>query len=414
MTKPLKINKIIVNYWREYEKNETQRNERISILCTKIKEMDDETKQSEIFSFKKREDAFLCLKRNGIEAKEFIPLKQIGDGASGVVYLVRKESNKTHYAMKVIRKKNIRNLDYAKLEKEALSEIKSEWIVKLFYAFQDTVNLYLVMEYLSGGDLMGLLIRRKTLDIKTITFYMAEMVLAIESIHKTGIIHRDIKPDNFLFDRNGHIKLADFGLSVRLNTKTTDSFYYFSLLPADNKAYRQKAYTRVGTPDYIAPEIFGGHGYKKECDWWSLGIIMYEMFVGNPPFKSGNSYETYKKIKNWKSFFFIPRTIPECARNLLKGFLQHADKRIGKNSTNEIKQHPFFKNINWNNIKNETAPFIPNTTQETDTIYFDAQKEVSKSNFTEEEITKEETSVLGYNFRSFDSLSINDISFNEN
>jgi protein-serine/threonine kinase len=214
-----------------------------------------------------------------------------------------------------------------------MAEANSHWVVQLYYSFQDTSHLYLLMEFLPGGDLMTMLIKYDTFSEDVTRFYIGEIALAIEAVHKLGFIHRDIKPDNILIDKSGHVKLSDFGLSTGFQ-KMHDSAYYQRMFEgqgaadqaaaarhaANNpnrnsvainaihlttskdqiatwKANRRKlAYSTVGTPDYIAPEIFLQQGYSSECDWWSLGAIMFECLVGYPPFCSENAHDTYRKI----------------------------------------------------------------------------------------------------------------------
>ena len=168
---------------------------------------------------------------------------------------------------------NRSQVDHVKAEVAVLNESSSPWVVELKCSFQDEKYLYLVMEYLPGGDLMSLLMKRDTLLEDEAKFYIAEMVLAIESVHKLNFIHRDLKPDNILIDKMGHIKLSDFGLCARYEIKPG-----FSNINGD-KHNRQRLKSTVGTPDYIAPEVFEEAGYTEIVDWWSLGIILYEMLV---------------------------------------------------------------------------------------------------------------------------------------
>ena len=226
------------------------------------------------------------LKRQRIQlsAKDFHPIKIIGRGAFGEVRLCRTAKN-DYVAVKKLKKSEMvykNQIKHIMAEKEVLAEISNEWVPELRCAFQDSKHLYLVMEYMPGGDLMNLFIEKDVLSEKDARLYMAEMVLAVDSIHKMNYIHRDLKPDNILIDRDGHMKLSDFGLCAKydikpkfeaLSTKSTVKG------PFGGKHRRKLLYSTVGTPDYIAPEVFQQNGYDETVDWWSLGVIFFEMIV---------------------------------------------------------------------------------------------------------------------------------------
>lgn len=176
-------------------------------------------------------------------------------------------------------------LGHVRAERDVLSMANCPWVVELKYSFQDEKHLYLVMEFLSGGDFMTLLIKKDIIPERDAKFYLAEIVLAIESLHKMNYIHRDLKPDNILIDDNGHLKLSDFGLCKHMGQ------HYEMAVPYNPAAKpeasrRQLAYSTVGTPDYIAPEVFSQKGYNELVDWWSVGVILFEMVIGFPPFYS--------------------------------------------------------------------------------------------------------------------------------
>merc|ERR1719226_377326 len=278
-----------------------------------------------------KETEFLRLKRSRLGVDDFEAIKVIGKGAFGEVRLVQKIDTGHIHAMKVLRKKDMVEKDqlaHVRAERDILVEADHQWVVKMFYSFQDPLNLYLIMEFLPGGDMMTLLMKKDTLSEDCTQFYVAETALAIDYIHKlgAGFIHRDIKPDNLLLDSNGHVKLSDFGLCTGLKKSHRTEFYrdLSQVKPLDltnpmdskrkaeswKKNRRQLAYSTVGTPDYIAPEVFLQTGYTASCDWWSLGVIMFEMLIGYPPFCSENPQETYKKIMAWKETLAFPPEVP--------------------------------------------------------------------------------------------------------
>ena len=222
--------------------------------------------------------------RAKLSAKDFHPVKIIGRGAFGEVRLCRTAKNE-YVAVKKLKKSEMvykNQIKHIMAEKEVLAEIDNEWVPELLYAFQDSKHLYLVMEYMPGGDLMNLFIEKDVLSEDDARLYMAELVLAIESIHKMNYIHRDLKPDNILIDKDGHLKLSDFGLCAKYDIKPRfDSMVGKTTLkgPFGAKKRRKLLYSTVGTPDYIAPEVFQQNGYNETVDWWSLGVIFFEMIV---------------------------------------------------------------------------------------------------------------------------------------
>ncbi|KAI5808730.1 kinase-like domain-containing protein [Peziza echinospora] len=372
--------------------------------------MSEERKDRQRQQLGKHESQYLRLRRTRLHPDDFLTVKVIGKGAFGEVRLVQKKDTGKIYAMKTLLKSEMHKKDqlaHVKAERDVLAESDSPWVVNLYYSFQDTTYLYLIMEFLPGGDLMTMLIKYEIFSEDVTRFYMAECVLAIEAVHRLGFIHRDIKPDNILIDKEGHIKLSDFGLSTGFH-KTHDQAYYQRLLegrgpnsPAVNQGrnsvmvdaihltisnrdkintWRQsrriKAYSTVGTPDYIAPEIFIHQGYGQECDWWSLGTIMYECLVGWPPFCAEDAHETYRKIVNWPETLYFPDEVQLSyeAEDLIRSFITSADKRIGRHGAEEIKAHPFFAGVDWNSLRSIEAPFKPQLKSITDTSYFPTEE----------------------------------------
>ena len=351
-----------------------------------------------------KEGENLRKKRKKISIFDFEPLKIIGKGAFGEVRVCRYIPNGSIVAIKKMKKEEMHKKNqvlHVRAERDVLSEAKNEWIVDLKFSFQDQHFLYLGMEFLPGGDLMSLLMARDILPENEAKFYAAEIVLAIESVHKLDCIHRDLKPDNVLIDADGHIKLSDFGLSKKLdvdnrfqneirnfgnnnnlnirgskNVSYAQQFSQFKSMKS--KKRRAFAFSTVGTPDYIAPEVIRQKGYGQEIDWWSLGVIMFEMMIGYPPFFSESSTETCKKILDWRNTLNIrpEANISREAEDILRKLINDPESRLGVNGADEIKRHPFFKGIDWNHIKETlTPPFIPELKNNYDTKYFDEFEE---------------------------------------
>mmetsp|Transcript_17548 Transcript_17548/g.17509 ORF Transcript_17548/g.17509 Transcript_17548/m.17509 type:complete len:325 (+) Transcript_17548:519-1493(+) len=275
------------------------------------------------------------------------------------------------------------------------------------------------MEYLQGGDLMTILIKRDILPQDEAKFYIAEMVLAIESVHKLNYIHRDIKPDNVLIGRDGHVKLSDFGL-CKLSEVQPDNLYsnlnkledearvkQYIEKKSDYKRNRALAYSTVGTPDYIAPEVFGRGGYTETVDWWSVGVILFEMVVGYPPFFSDEPSITCQKILHWRSTLAIPReaNLKHSTCDLIRKLVCDAPDRLGTRGVEEIKAHPFFNGINWDNIRNTRAPWVPELTSDSDTANFDTFEEMEPFYPLEGQRRKKgkkDNNFVGYTFKKED------------
>ncbi|KAF8973150.1 kinase-like domain-containing protein [Flammula alnicola] len=409
--------------------------------------------------WRQNETEYLRERRQKVDASAFVKLKTIGHGAFGVVSLVRERPSGRLYAMKQLRKADMLRKGqegHVRAERDILKSASlvhspggAEWIVRLYYSFQDRDHLYLVLEYMGGGDLLNLLIERDVFEEDFTRFYVAEMILAIESCHRHGFIHRDIKPDNFLFDPQGHIKLSDFGLATDLHWAHDTSYYEQQRLHllhkhgidledsigiADGKktkrmdpkevellmgggegqggifTWREKnrrklAYSVCGTNSYMSPEVIRGHGYSYSCDWWSLGVIMFECLYGFPPFVSNSRHVTRQKILNWKQSLRFPSRprVSHEGVNLMQQLLCEPEDRLGSQTSSSvsrpnsivvqarrsgfvsqlgissdndgahlIKAHPWFKGIDWQNIHRYPAPYRPELISPEDTRHFDS------------------------------------------
>ncbi|XP_074978732.1 myotonin-protein kinase isoform X7 [Caretta caretta] len=306
------------------------------------------------------------IKELQLQRDDFEILKVIGRGAFSEVAVVKMKRTSQVYAMKIMNKWDMLKrgeVSCFREERDVLVNGDKRWITQLHFAFQDENYLYLVMEYYVGGDLLTLLSKfGDCIPLDMARFYLAEMVMAIDSIHRLGYVHRDIKPDNILLDRCGHIRLGDFGSCLKLREDGTIC-----------------SSVAVGTPDYLSPEILqavedGSHSYGTECDWWSLGVFAYEMFFGHTPFFADSIVETYGKIIHFKEHFRFPLSapdVPDDARALIQGLLCPRETRLGRNGVRDFREHPFFAGVDWEGLRAFTPPFAPEFANATDTSNFD-------------------------------------------
>ncbi|KAM7273997.1 hypothetical protein ACFE04_028661 [Oxalis oulophora] len=322
--------------------------------------------------------------RTSIEDFEII--KPISQGAFGRVFLARKRATGDLFAIKVLRKADMickNAVERILSERNILISVRNPFVVRFFYSFTCRDNLYLVMEYLNGGDLYSLLRNLGCLDEDMARVYLAEVVLALDYLHSLNVIHRDLKPDNLLIGQDGHLKLTDFGLSKVGLINSTDDLSSMSLgssgflgdselkSQAASKKEQSKKHSVVGTPDYLAPEILLGMGHGATADWWSVGVILFELLVGVPPFNAETPQQIFDNIMN--------RDIPwpreqdalshEATDLIDKLLIENPVQRLGATGAREVKEHPFFKDINWDTLARQKAMFIPEADAH-DTSYF--------------------------------------------
>ena len=345
--------------------------------------------------------------------REYESLKIIGRGAFGEVHVCREIKTGKIYAVKKIKKDVLlqkNQVIHIRSEQQIMSKIKSPWIVDLKASFQEDDYLFLVMEFCQGGDFMNLLIKKDILTEKEAKFYIAELILAVDSIHKLNCIHRDIKPDNILIDKNGHIKLSDFGLA-----KISDNFgnnINNKFINNKKRPTHQKNFSCVGTAYYVAPEVLKKTGYSQDIDWWSVGVIFFESLVGYAPFCSEETKDVCYKVINWKKFLKIPDDIiiSREAEDLISKLINNSDERLGRNGVEEIKAHPFFKDVDWDNIRNTKAPFIPDIKNDYDTKYFEEEFKYEEEFYPPKKKFKKRKDIefLGYTYKEENDANNND------
>uniref|UniRef100_A0A667XYB8 Citron Rho-interacting kinase n=1 Tax=Myripristis murdjan TaxID=586833 RepID=A0A667XYB8_9TELE len=294
----------------------------------------------------------------------------VGRGRFAEVQVVREKATGDVCALKIMNKTVLRtqeNVVFHEEERRILALNSSPWIPQLLCAFQDKEQVYLAMEYLPGGDLMALLNRYEDqFDESMAQFYLAELVEAIHAVHQLGYVHRDVKPENVLIDRTGHIKLADFGSAAKL---TTNKMVAAPTVP-------------VGTQDFLSPEVLmaingGSHSsYGAECDWWSLGVIAYEMIYGKSPFSDGTSTKTIHNILNFQRYLKFPQE-PRASKqfvDLVQSLLCGAKERLGFQG---LRCHTFFSSVDWNNLRQVLPPFVPALHAEDDTSNFEEPEQAA-------------------------------------
>lgn len=345
------------------------------------------------------EKSLLRQRRLKPKHKDFQMITQVGQGGYGQVYLAKKKDTKEIVALKILSKRLLMKLDETRhvlTERDILTNTRSEWLVKLFYAFQDNDSVFLAMEFVPGGDYRTLLNNTGVLIPPHARFYISEMFMSVNALHQLGYTHRDLKPENFLIDAKGHIKLTDFGLaagsvsadriesmkSKLASVKDLDYSISTGSVKERQKMYRSLrtkdihlANSIVGSPDYMALEVLEGRQYDYTIDYWSLGCMLFETLVGYPPFAGSNPEDTYTNLRRWKEALRRPKyedgryVFSDRTWQLITKLIAAPKDRI--RSFKQIMSAPYFNEVDWENLRSRVPPFTPQLDDEEDAGYFD-------------------------------------------
>lgn len=305
------------------------------------------------------------LKKKRGRLEDFEMKTTLGTGSFGRVRLVKFKPTNEYFALKILRKTRVIEMkqeNHIKWEKKILSSIRHPFIVNIETSFQNKIFLYLVLELVQGGEFFSLLRKTGTLQLPHAAFYSSQIVLIFQFLHKNKIVYRDLKPENLLINRDGYLKLTDFGFAKRLDK------------------HPRRTWTLCGTPEYIAPEILLNKGHSFPVDWWALGILLYEMFTGNPPFVDDNPMRIYQKILDCRVDY--PPDMPARAKDFISKLLKpNVSARVGNlaNGALDVMKHPFFEGVNWRQVleRKVRAPYIPQVHSAWDTQHFDEYDEDS-------------------------------------
>lgn len=365
-----------------------------------VKNVSNKVLNEEWALYLQREHEVLRKRRLKPKHKDFQILTQVGQGGYGQVYLAKKKDSDEICALKILNKKllfKLNETNHVLTERDILTTTRSDWLVKLLYAFQDPESLYLAMEFVPGGDFRTLLINTRILKSGHARFYISEMFCAVNALHELGYTHRDLKPENFLIDATGHIKLTDFGLAagtvsneriesmkIRLEEVKNLEFPAFTERSIEDrrKIYHNMwkteinyANSMVGSPDYMALEVLEGKKYDFTVDYWSLGCMLFESLVGYTPFSGSSTNETYENLRYWKKTLRRPRTEDRRAAfsdrtwDLITRLIADPINRV--RSFEQVRKMSYFAEINFETLRTSSPPFIPQLDDETDAGYFD-------------------------------------------
>ncbi|KAI5966175.1 DBF2 [Candida pseudojiufengensis] len=361
---------------------------------------DPQKQQLEWKNYIGRERVLLRKRRLKPKHKDFEMITQVGQGGYGQVFLARKKDTREICALKILNKNLLVKLDETRhvlTERDILTNTRSEWLVKLLYAFQDPEKVFLAMEFVPGGDFRTLLNNTGFLIPPHARFYISEMFAAVNSLHELGFTHRDLKPENFLIDSKGHIKLTDFGLAVgsvsndriesmRIKLQKLEDLENYQI-PSRLMMERQKIFKQsqghhnlansiVGSPDYMALEVLEGKNYDYTIDYWSLGCMLFEALCGYPPFSGSKQDETYYNLKHWKTALRRPQTkdgryvFSDRTWQLIIKLIASPNQRL--KNFKQVQQMSYFNDVkNWENLRSKTPPFTPQLDNEEDAGYFD-------------------------------------------
>ena len=405
----------IEQYFERLEMEEGQRRSREIRLGKEMTQFgfDDSLKTELRKVLLRKETIYLRQRRTKLTKQDFEKVSTIGMGSFAELSLVRHKH--TLFAMKSMKKSDIikrKSVAHILAERDFLSETDNWSIAKLIFSFQDKDCIYFVMDFVPGADLRARLKLDGIFSEEKARFYLAELVYAIEEVHARGFIHRDIKPENVLIGTNGHIKLSGFSVTTSLKWTHKDELYHnqtgiqFEEAEVDDSDLF-KTLTIVGTPNYMAPEVWKNAGFNWTCDWWTLGVILYEMMFGHAPFASDSIAETRTKVLNWKETLVIPKYFGSGeAEDLIRRLITDSEQRLGRQrGSDEIKSHMFFNGIKFDqSLRSEPAPWKPELESETDTSNFDLAKPGQPLNQTlvlDETETKESMGFQFLDYRRF-------------